>query len=310
MYLSAFVHQNIPHLLLYEELSTPGVEYAVTVMDRGLGGNFGVFDLNNPQSLQVRKTEDLGLLQATLFYGIASAVHYLHRKGIVHRDVSAKNAVLKPPLQDCLNDPRLCEAMLIDYDLSCYADTSDCYDYPHIRGTRPYVSPELFQQAHAMANYSDDMWALGVLLHEILHGNLPTLDWMSTAHSLSKSRMTWLARCSGLAYTNPELSSDCLVATTDHFGALEAFKAYRYSSRPDGATEGCCDNSSASFRLLSGLLVPSDLRFTSGEVQRIAAEWQQQEANKSSRWMAINLDYSRVEDFWLNHSPMYSHLWT
>jgi serine/threonine protein kinase len=100
---------------------------------------------------------------------IADAVAHAHGRGIVHRDLKSSNIIIAA-------DGR---AKLLDFGLAVrYAEadaseleTTCSREIPSGAGTVPYMSPELLRGR--AADRRSDVWALGVLLHEMVTGRRP-----------------------------------------------------------------------------------------------------------------------------------------
>jgi serine/threonine protein kinase len=94
---------------------------------------------------------------------IGSALHYLHRLNILHRDVKPHNIVL-----DSRGVPRL-----TDFGVS-YAtpDLSGLAICNLTSGTLPYMAPETLTPTH-YHSYQADFWSLGVLAYELLFSQRP-----------------------------------------------------------------------------------------------------------------------------------------
>jgi hypothetical protein len=95
---------------------------------------------------------------------VARAVHYLHTNGIVHRDLKPLNILLTA------DDVPL----VADFGLVRVVDESSDLSITLVPlGTRQYMSPE--QTLGGSANYPPacDIWALGVILYELLAGDRP-----------------------------------------------------------------------------------------------------------------------------------------
>lgn len=91
---------------------------------------------------------------------LCSALNALHSLGIVHRDIKPENVILRG------ND-----AVLIDFDVSRLIKSTQSKD-TQVMGTTGYAAPEQygFSQTDARA----DVYALGVLLNEMLTGQHPS----------------------------------------------------------------------------------------------------------------------------------------
>ncbi|MCH2140139.1 MAG: serine/threonine-protein kinase [Phycisphaerales bacterium] len=103
-----------------------------------------------------------------LFLQVCSAVQHGHLKGIVHRDLKPGNILISSNGQPKIIDFGV--ARSTDSDL---AMTTLQTDVGQILGTLQYMSPE---QCAADPNDIDtrsDVYALGVVLHELLTGSLP-----------------------------------------------------------------------------------------------------------------------------------------
>lgn len=99
---------------------------------------------------------------ARLFLQIASAVGYMHGKGLIHRDIKLANVLL-----DSTNSP-----VLIDLDLSIRDDSPEI---GKMAGTPYYMAPELLDGS-APSSRLTDQYALAVMLFEMLSGNLVNLQ--------------------------------------------------------------------------------------------------------------------------------------
>lgn len=95
---------------------------------------------------------------------IADALDYIHRQGIIHRDIKASNVLLDA-------DGR---AYLSDFGIARTEgpESSQMTNTGNVLGTVDYMAPELFDGDHK-ANVSTDLYALGVLLYEMVTGTVP-----------------------------------------------------------------------------------------------------------------------------------------
>jgi serine/threonine protein kinase len=102
---------------------------------------------------------------------VAWAVAYLHEKGIVHRDLKPSNVLL-----DEHRDGRfpLGRPWLADFGLvKLLAEDRPDGDPETLAGTVPYMAPEQAGGRGAEVGPASDVWALGVLLFELLTGRRP-----------------------------------------------------------------------------------------------------------------------------------------
>lgn len=97
-------------------------------------------------------------LALRFFKEVSLAVQYLHSLGIAHRDIKPENILLGPSI----------EAKLGDFGWACRLEPGDARS--SICGTPEYMAPEiLLTRKHGL---SADIWALGILLYEMLHGKV------------------------------------------------------------------------------------------------------------------------------------------
>lgn len=88
--------------------------------------------------------------------GILAGLEHLHRMQIVHRDLKPANVMLQG------DTPRL-----TDFGLARGASMRQTN---HITGTLHYMAPEMFDGDYSPQS---DIWAAGVILYELLSGDLP-----------------------------------------------------------------------------------------------------------------------------------------
>lgn len=128
------------------------------------GQCFVVSELMQGGSLEQRiKTERLSRTEAVeIVTSVAEALHYAHQRGLVHRDVKPANILLNPEGKP----------LLADFGLALHEDEQR-KRRDEIAGSPAYMAPEQVRgQAHHLDGRAD-IWALGIILYELLTGKRP-----------------------------------------------------------------------------------------------------------------------------------------
>ena len=106
----------------------------------------------------------LGIEQSLrIAHALAAALDYIHSQGVIHRDVTPSNILI---------DRDTGRTALIDFGVARELGSTTSIISPTTIGTPGYIAPE---QAHAPLNatYHSDLFSMGVVLFEVLTGNLP-----------------------------------------------------------------------------------------------------------------------------------------
>jgi tetratricopeptide (TPR) repeat protein len=129
-----------------------------------------------------------------LFARVCDAVHHAHVKGVIHRDLKPSNILVEgeasgtghgalggntrfgspvPSAQSQVPTPKILDfgvARLTDSDIAAATMQTDV---GRVIGTIPYMSPEQIRGETDRLDTRSDVYALGVILYEVLVGRLP-----------------------------------------------------------------------------------------------------------------------------------------
>ncbi|MHC5024901.1 MAG: protein kinase domain-containing protein, partial [Planctomycetota bacterium] len=103
-----------------------------------------------------------------LFAKVCDAVHHGHQKGIIHRDLKPANILV-----DADGDPKIIDFGVARATDSDVAVTTIHTEVGQIIGTLQYMSPEQIEADPANIDTRSDVYALGVLLFELLTEQTP-----------------------------------------------------------------------------------------------------------------------------------------
>ncbi|MCG3122147.1 MAG: Serine/threonine-protein kinase PknD [Phycisphaerales bacterium] len=158
---------------------------------------------------------------------VCDAVQHAHRCGVIHRDLKPANILVAEDGQPKILDFGVARALDADQRM-----TTMQTGVGQIIGTLPYMSPEQVCGDVAAVDTRTDVYALGVLLYEILTGRLP--------HDLRSKPLVEAARVirdespARLSTIDRTLRGD---VETIVFKALEKEPARRYQSAADFADD-------------------------------------------------------------------------
>jgi serine/threonine protein kinase len=198
--------------------------------------------------------------RAKIVLEICEAVHHAHELGLQHRDLKPSNIMLDAKLS-----PRI-----LDFGLAASDPTRG-----HFIGTLPYVAPEQLDSSRPI-DARTDVYALGVILYELLCGRLPyTGDDRVVADSIRAG--------------TPKLPVEIAAAAPE---PLQAIALTAMERDPAGRYQSALDMAADLRRYLSGLPVhgrPSIYATTLGS--RV-----QSHLDQITEWLRLRLLYPHEAD--------------
>lgn len=141
-----------PHLLSLYDIRTDAEDNTWVVMEYVGGQALDEVLARNPDGLPIPEV-------LAWIHGIGSGVAYLHDRGIVHRDLKPGNVFCDEGL-----------VKLGDYGLTKFISASRRSGQTESVGTVHYMAPEV---ANGRYGKEIDIYALGVMLYEMLTGRVP-----------------------------------------------------------------------------------------------------------------------------------------
>ena len=106
-----------------------------------------------------------------LFIQVCSAVQHAHQKGIIHRDIKPSNVLVA--MQDGKPVPKVIDFGVAKALHSKLADKTMYTEIGQVVGTLEYMAPEQAELSAMDIDTRADIYALGVLLYELLTGSTP-----------------------------------------------------------------------------------------------------------------------------------------
>ncbi len=220
---------NHPHIISVYDVGNDGdLHYIVMEYVQGL-------DLKElllqSGALPPRRASDLGAQ-------VASALHYAHQRGLVHRDVKPHNIMVMPSGL----------VKVADFGIAKLLSEVSISDDSSLLGTAQYISPE--QAQNGSVTPQSDIYSLGAVLYEAVTGFLPFPGENAVAVALAHVREQPVRPSTLHTDVPSELEAIILRAMSknprDRFSSAEEMASalqdweratYSYATVPAGATE-------------------------------------------------------------------------
>jgi eukaryotic-like serine/threonine-protein kinase len=152
-------HPNIARVLDAGATAT-GRPYFVMELVRGIK----ITDYCDQNQLSTQERLDL-------FMQVCHAVQHAHQKGIIHRDLKPSNILVT--LHDGVAVPKVIDFGIAKATQQPLTDKTLFTSFQHFIGTPAYMSPEQAGMSGLDIDTRSDIYALGVLLYELLTSRLP-----------------------------------------------------------------------------------------------------------------------------------------
>ncbi len=152
-------HPNIAHVFDGGKTAT-GRPYFVMELVRGIP----ITDFCDQNQLSVRE-------RLELFVCVCQAVQHAHQKGIIHRDLKPSNVLVT--IHDTAPVAKVIDFGIAKATGQQLTDKTLFTNFAQLIGTPLYMSPEQAQMSGLDIDTRTDIYALGVLLYELLTGTTP-----------------------------------------------------------------------------------------------------------------------------------------
>ena len=152
-------HPNIAKVLDAGATET-GRPYFVMELVRGIR----ITDYCDQNNLPTRE-------RLNLFNQVCNAIQHAHQKGIIHRDIKPSNILVT--MHDGVPVPKVIDFGIAKATEQRLTDKTLFTAFEQFMGTPAYMSPEQAEMSGLDIDTRSDIYALGVLLYELLTGKTP-----------------------------------------------------------------------------------------------------------------------------------------
>ena len=169
-------HPNI--VPVYDLMTTnTSVGYAMKLID-GITLKDHIRETQD-QYVKYGKPDEHHTLHARLehFLKVCDAMHYAHRKGVIHRDLKPLNIMIGPYNEVYVMDWGIAKTVEVDKETFGdktvlvgheEVDDDDKTKMGQVMGTPAYMSPEQAEGEHDILDHRSDLYSLGLILFELV----------------------------------------------------------------------------------------------------------------------------------------------